>query len=784
MTFAAPSRSALICVATAFLLTPAAGAGGPTGRYAGRPVQEVLRELQAAGLPILFSSQIVRADLVVREEPRAASLRQIAEEVLAPHGLALREGPNGTLLVVARPRPKSESSGARVSPDSPPVRGFVAREDILVSPSSFRFRREEPESRRILSQEEIARSPHIGDDPLRAVNQLPGTTPGDLSAKFRVRGGADDEVLVSYDGQELVNPYHLKDFLSAFTILDARAVGGVDVFTGGFPVRYGRKASGVIDLTTDAPSPRLRGALGISLVSAYAFAEGPFAGQRGHWLVSARKGFLKYALSILNGSELDPSYSDAYSRIDFRLTEAASVSANVLTAQDDITFTGRDNPEHVRGTTSDLYGWMGLQFLPNERLFVETSLAAGRIRDRRNGTLDDGRLALDVRDFRQGEFVGARQNWSFALSQRHSLDFGFQVQRVSARYRYFGTRRVFDPGLLASGLATETTTSADLSPHGTEASAYISDQAKLSGSVTAELGLRWDRETYSGANRIDPRLNLVWAPGASTIVRAAWGLFSQPRRVWELHVGDGETSFPRAERAEHRILSIERALPGGSTVRVEAYQKKISPALPRYENVLTVKERIPELLPDRVRIAPDRAEAKGVEVLLATNPQRRFSGWIAYSWASAEDHVDGSWVPRSWDARHSVHVDLNWRPGARWNINTAWIYHSGWPTTRVSGLLVESPDGSGPVIEPIIGPRNGERFSSYHRMDLRITRSVPLRRGALTAFLEITNLYDRRNPCCVDQIDFSTAADGSVQVRRTDDDWIRALPSFGIEWSF
>jgi hypothetical protein len=79
-------------------------------QYAGRPVADVLGELQAKGVVIIFSSKIVPATLLVKAEPRGRTPREIAVEILAPHGLALQEGPGRTLLVVRTP------------PASPPAR--------------------------------------------------------------------------------------------------------------------------------------------------------------------------------------------------------------------------------------------------------------------------------------------------------------------------------------------------------------------------------------------------------------------------------------------------------------------------------------------------------------------------------------------------------------------------------------------------------------------------------------------------------------------------------------
>ena len=54
-------------------------------KFAGRPVADVLRELQAGGERIIFTSALVPPDIRVRTEPRAKERREIAREILEPY---------------------------------------------------------------------------------------------------------------------------------------------------------------------------------------------------------------------------------------------------------------------------------------------------------------------------------------------------------------------------------------------------------------------------------------------------------------------------------------------------------------------------------------------------------------------------------------------------------------------------------------------------------------------------------------------------------------------------
>src|SRR5215212_8190255 len=94
------SQSRLSAATIALAVVLLANSAVAQSRYKDRPLVDVLRELQAAGVKVIYSSELVRPDMRVTAEPRARSPRRILDELLNPHGLQIRNGPNGTLLVV------------------------------------------------------------------------------------------------------------------------------------------------------------------------------------------------------------------------------------------------------------------------------------------------------------------------------------------------------------------------------------------------------------------------------------------------------------------------------------------------------------------------------------------------------------------------------------------------------------------------------------------------------------------------------------------------------------
>jgi outer membrane receptor protein involved in Fe transport len=87
----------------------------------------------------------------------------------------------------------------------------------------------------------------------------------------------------------------------------------------------------------------------------------------------------------------------------------------------------------------------------------------------------------------------------------------------------------------------------------------------------------------------------------------------------------------------------------------------------------------------------------------------------------------------------SVALPRNFRFGARFRVV------SGNPLETVLGAeLVNSPYGW--YYRPIRGDRGTTYQPVFHQLDLRIDKRWPLRRVAVTAYLDVQNVYDRRYP--------------------------------------
>ena len=171
----------------------------------------------------------------------------------------------------------------------------------------------------------------------------------------------------------------------------------------------------------------------------------------------------------------------------------------------------------------------------------------------------------------------------------------------------------------------------------------------------------------------------------------------------------------------------------------------------------------PKAASDRIRIDAPEARARGVELTLRREAERGLSGWVSLSIAEAQENVQGDWQSRSWEQEQTLAFGSSWT-GAKWNVSLAGLFHSGTPTTYI-GIETTPLPGGGMDVQGVVGPRNAEHFSAYTRLDLRANRDVQLKNSKLSFYLEVTNLLNSQNECCINDYHLEPGRSNSVVPR-------------------
>ena len=767
-------RSATSCFAALALVTVFRLAAADV-TWQGRTLSDYLDFLNAQGSRIIYTSDLVAADMRLAGEPSGDASADGLAALLHAYGLTVTAGPADSLLVVRLP-PEVEAAAQADEPAD------VAIPEIIVTSSLHRLDYSPPLTHTYLDRELATRIPSTAEEAVRLTNRLPGTANGGVSSRNHIRGGEVNEVLFLLDGLRLYEPYHLKDFQAIATIVNSGAIGGMDFYTGAYPAHYGDRMSGVLSIELREPEKPVETELGLSFFNASIVSLGTFGReQQGDWLLSARRGNLDLIVDIVDPDLGSPDYRDFLGHVGWEFGPQAVISASFLVSDDKLTLADADRGEQAAADYRNHVFWLKWEAEWNEALKSETIAAVSEISDTRSGSLDLPGIVSGTLDERR-EFLALefRQDWSWVMSPNRMLRFGIDLKDLDAEYRIASAKTVDAPfdGIL--GNQPSTNLDFDLDPAGAQYAAYTELRWRFSDAWTIDLGLRWDQQNYTTSEddkQYSPRAGILYQPGDSTEVRFGWGQYYQAQEINELQVSDGIADFFPAQHAEHFVLNLRHGFGSGINASVSVYRKSFRSLRPRFENSFNALTLLPELQFDRVRIDASGAEAIGAEVTVNQGSSvEDVLWWVSYAWSEVEDATAEGDVKRGWDQTHTVKGGMSWRWGP-WNFSAAGEVHTGWPKTVMTGEVVTGPGGDVLVLD--VSERNDSRYSVFHAVDVRVSREFDLARGDLTAFLEITNLYDRANPCCTE---YSLLPDGSLHGRESN--WLPLVPSLGVVWRF
>ena len=821
---------------------PRVSAAAKARTYRGLALAEVLNLLQERGLRLIYSSAIVDEKTLVTVEPEATEPRAMLEEILSPLGLAVRDGPGGALLIVrsaleedtgtlrgrvvstARGAPVVGASvnltGAQTAATTRPdgtfeirevhsgvhevviqAQGFFGRtitgvrvrqsdstgmtirlkplptylEEIIVTPNRLSLLQEDQTSQLSLGDDDSVLVPTFGGDVSRIVESLPGVAAPDNSAAFNVRGSQAGDVSFILDGLELYEPFHLARFQSPFSFVDADIVDTIDFIGGAFTADFGDRHGGVVKVSTWAPQDPHRTRIGVSSLNTRVSHGAPLPDGRGSYLASARTWYPGAFGEVTEFEEsgLEPRFGDAYLSLSLNVSPSTVISAHTLMAYDSFGFNEVGGNETVKSANRSGYFWLRALKTWRSEMVSETILSAGRLEQSRDGISEPEQDLLLVDDDRVVDFLGLKHDLSYQFADAHLIRAGVDLRRLDSDYEY------------TSGLANDpaSQTSIRLDPLGLTISGYVAYRAAVSERIATEVGVRYDRQSYTDEHQFSPRLNGIWRMGERSELRLGLGQYYQSQRIHELHVEDGETEFLPVELSRQAALTFQHRLPGEMSVRLDAYYRRLTRLHPRYENLENPIELFPETEMDRVLVSADHARLSGIELLFRTASQKPFYGTVSYAWSSAEDVIDGHGVPRNWDQTHAGKFLVGYRHPDKWSVSLSGTAHTGWPTTPATATATPLP-GGGTQFDKIYGDRNSERFPTYLRFDLKASRAFTIPGGRLRLDLEVLNVANRENACCVDDFLFDLRPNGDVEVDRELKSWRGRTPTFSIVWEF
>ena len=372
-----------------------------------------------------------------------------------------------------------------------------------------------------------------------------------------------------FDDLRLYNPYHLKDFFGVFSSIDPAIVSDIRIYTGGFPVAFGDRSSGVVDIAPRLPGGGFQGQAVASTVHGRrrrSTAASPMAPATGR----SPRGAATWTCSSTSSIRRSASRSTTTST---RTRAAASTtgSRSRRTRSCSTTRSGRSTATRKRRRSPSIAtSTTGCAWISARR-----TGSAAACSPRTRGSKASARGSADLPGVGSGALADERHftinslqadGW-WRIGARSLLQAGVEWREQEGRYDYVGRGRVRAPvpdaGRALRAVAHARSSACGLP--GDQAGAYVNWRFEPCGHDRGRprpaLGPR--DAAAAGCVAMEPasRADVAAARGHARC-GSAGAAYYQAQGINELQVPDGEIAVP-ARAARDAPCREHRARPDG-----------------------------------------------------------------------------------------------------------------------------------------------------------------------------------------------------------------------------
>lgn len=588
-------------------------------------------------------------------------------------------------------------------------------------------------------------------DLLKALQLLPGISGGaEGTAGLNIRGGNDSQTHLLIDGNAIYNANHIGGFLSSVPDFGVKRV---TVYKGGVPSRFGGRLSGVVDielLDGRANGVRHEGVIGTGIVSLGS------EGEITDGLTYVTVGRFAYPtlvdqLLVSGTYERDKSGEfetfnlyDGIAKISYR-KDRNRLSVSYFGAGDSgfsqFDFRERFNFERFSWFTSSLSLIHDYSLLPNLTLrtsagissyeYQLTSRVAVNPPIGDQISLSSNALNSSIRDLRADTEI------TYVMNDQISM-------RTGAKFipHDFNFEQSF-----RSESAT-TTDSITSNQKNMQFAGFWEATAQF-GQLLGELGVRYTGLFGTTFRRWEPRLKVGYTFPKGWMVNTGYEHHTQfvhrlraeqtifPNELWQLATDERPPATAR-----QLFFGVSRQFPRrGLFLGIDLYQKWLDNLTESSPVSISQNSAARDLL-NKV-VTDGSGTSYGVE-FYGEWKRKNFTTFVAYTWSKTDRRFpeinEGAVFPFTFDRRHDLAINGEWKLPKSWIVNGSFIYQSGRAITVPTRVT---------LYYNIYDRINNARFPAFHLLNLSLSKSWKGRKfpNILHVITFSTyNTYDRDNP--------------------------------------
>jgi len=644
-------------------------------------------------------------------------------------------------------------------------------EVVTVRASRFVAPEEVKSSVFVVDPAEITSGAGSLQDVSRYLQTLPGVVLGtnDFRNDIIVRGGSPLENLFIVDNIEIPNINAFANFTSAggtVSVLDTYLIDDVTFLTGGYPAPYINRVSSVLQVAQrEGNRERLAGRATVGFAGAGGIVEGPMAGGRGSWVVSARRSFLDLVTDDIGGAGGVPVLYTLNAKAVYDVSPLDRVWVANITGVDRIRLGLSENSDLDSGLSEfDIRyeGWRSATGFNWQRIFGDRGVGLLGV-SHSVATLDSTvkdlfKAGVPPPDQPVDETIAAGPVVFRDDSSERETTFKYDLTTyvpIFGKVQAGGSFKIFQLDYdTASPLGNDSPYSPepDLDPFAItsrftayQAGAYLQATASVTERLNVTLGGRFDHYQYIDAARFSPRagVSVVLSPSVSLL--GSYGRYYQQPFFPFLAVFPENRTLAPIE-ADHYVAGVSWQVDDLTRLLVEVYRKDyadypVSTTLPQLSlanigDTFNVRDVLFPMASEGV------GEARGIELSVERKPGGRWYGQANLAWSRARHAgLDGVLRPGSFDSPVVANVDGGLQLDERWQVSARFSFISGRPYTPFD--LTLSADQRRGIFD--LDRVNGERAPAYARLDVRVERRFTVSGQPLVVFGGVQNVTNREN---------------------------------------
>jgi hypothetical protein len=633
-----------------------------------------------------------------------------------------------------------------------------------------------------LDREEIYLSPGSAEDILRVVKTLPSVVSmGDNLNEVVVRGGAPGENLLLLDNIPMPNTNHFAIQGSgggAISIIDNSLVKKLDFYSGGFPARYGNKASSVMDITLrEGSREKLRKQFHLGITGVGLRLDGPLK-RNGSYNFAFHRTYIEL-LKLLGYRNLpDKLYlDDLQGKLVYDLTQRDRISVVGLYGGDLIRMKNQIVYSDTFNTgLKDYHTGIGANFrrlFGKKGYFLLTLYARESSWDWVHYYLYSGKPTY-INWSKEGE-NGLKLYSLWELGPKGKINFGFEYKLPWFNYKiweepdslfYYEYSQADPDSIIDKKLLDVYRVDIERKMHSYKYAGYIEYSRIFASRLNSTLGVRYDYFDYTRSTAISPKVRMAYTITATTTLNAAYGRYYQSP-AYVILGADSLNHWLGYFYATHYIIGVEHLFSPDIRATLEAYYKPYK-QIPIQWAYTTPNPNDW----DNVYLSVGRSYAEGIDFYIQKKFTHYFHGSLAYSYGNYRkldlrynrkcpgdydyrniftlvggyefDYNEFQWYrsikDKRWFGILTYIPFLDYFFGDRVKFSFCYRYLGGRPYTP---LTYERKYKRWILDEAT--PVNSKRTRPYARLDFRIDNRVIKKNYTVSSYIEIMNIFDREN---------------------------------------